>query len=78
MKPKRLTATDALLQAITECGLPFIELERRTGVKRQSIMKFARRERTMYLDAADKLMEALGVTVQLGPIPTAGKVRKPR
>ncbi len=78
LKRKKLTATGALLQAISESGLPFIELERRTGVKRQSLMKFARGERTIYLDAADKLMAALGIEVKLGPIPPIDRPRKPR
>ncbi len=52
-KPKTLTET--LRQSIADSELPFIELERQTGVLRQSLMKFARGEQTLLLDAADKL-----------------------
>ncbi len=54
-KPK--TLTEALRQAIAASGLPFIELERQTGVLRQSLMKFSRNEQTLMHDAADKLAE---------------------
>jgi hypothetical protein len=74
----RLTATAALRQALSECGLNFLELQRRSGVPRQSVMKFVRREQTLRLDLADKLMKCLGVQVQLGPVPPVPKARKPR
>ncbi len=51
------TLTETLRQAIADSGLPFLELERQTGVIRQSLMKFARSEQTLMLDAADKLAE---------------------
>lgn len=62
MAPKRRTrltasATDVLRQAIAESGLSFIELERRTGVIRQSLMKFARGEQSLRLDMADRLID---------------------
>jgi plasmid maintenance system antidote protein VapI len=66
--PKRKTepansATVALRQAIAECGFSFVELERRTGVKRQSMMKFARGEQSLRLDMADRLLACLGLEV---------------
>ena len=63
--PKRLPITDVLKQAIEDSELPFIELERQTGVLRQSLMKFARGEISIRLDAADKLAEFFGL--ELGP-----------
>lgn len=63
--PKRMPITDVLKQAIEDSGLPFIELERQTGVLRQSLMKFARGETTIHLDAADKLAEFF--KLELGP-----------
>ena len=63
--PNRLPITDVLKQAIEDSGLPFIELERQTGVLRQSLMKFARGETTIHLDSADKLAEFFGL--ELGP-----------
>ncbi len=77
-KQKRLTATEALRQAIAESGMNFLQLEKHTGVLRQSLMKFVRGEQSLRLDVADKLMEALGVRVELGPIRTSGTSRKPR
>ena len=58
-KPK--TLTDTLRQAIADSGLAFAELERQTGVIRQSLMKFARGESTIHLEAADKLAEFFGL-----------------
>ena len=68
MAPKRkkraaTSVTDALLQAIAESGLSFRELERQSGVKRQSMMKFVRGEQSLRLDMADKLCECLGLQV---------------
>jgi transcriptional regulator with XRE-family HTH domain len=68
MAPERGTrptnsATIALRRGIAECGLSFIELERRTGVKRQSLMKFARGQQSLRLDMADRLLACLGLEV---------------
>ena len=63
--PNRLPITDVLKQTIEDSGLPFIELERQTGVLRQSLMKFACGETTIHLDSADKLTEFFGL--ELGP-----------
>ena len=41
--------------------LAFIELERQTGVLRQSLMKFARSEQSLRLDQADKLAAFFGL-----------------
>ena len=61
-RPKKLrTMTERLQQAIAVSGLPFIELERQTGVLRQSLMKFARGETSIHLDSADKLAEFFGL-----------------
>jgi transcriptional regulator with XRE-family HTH domain len=53
----RKTMTEALREAITESELSFKALERETGVLRQSLMKFARGERSLRLDNADKLAD---------------------
>lgn len=55
------TMTDTLRRAIAESGLSFKELQRRTGVVRQSLMKFARGEQSLRLDHADKLVEFFGM-----------------
>ena len=78
-RKKSKTLTETLQQAIADSGLPFIELERQTGVIRQSLMKFARNEQTLFLDAADKLAEFFGL--ELGPtskVTTTAKVTSKR
>jgi transcriptional regulator with XRE-family HTH domain len=47
--------TNALLRAIAASGMSFKALERETGVKRQSLMKFVRGEQSLRGDVMDKL-----------------------
>ena len=61
---EKLSITDLLRQAINESGIPFLTLEQETGVIRQSLMKFARGERTIHLDAADKLAVYFGLELR--------------
>lgn len=61
---KREPFTDALKRAIAESGMAHIALERETGVKRQSIMKFMRGETSLRLDVADKLAVYFGLELQ--------------
>jgi plasmid maintenance system antidote protein VapI len=56
--------TDALQAAIAQSGLAHIAIERETGVKRQSIMRFMRGERSLRLDLADRLAVFFGLEVQ--------------
>ncbi len=56
-RKKSRTMTETLRQAIADSGLAFIEIERQTGVLRQTLMKFARNEQSLRLDMADKLAE---------------------
>jgi len=66
MTPSRKThktITEALREAIGESELSFKALERETGVLRQSLMKFARGEQTLRLDAADKLAKFFGFEI---------------
>jgi plasmid maintenance system antidote protein VapI len=55
------TLTAGLRQAILQSGESFKALEAWTGVKRQSLMKFARGEQSLRLDMADKLAEHFGM-----------------
>jgi len=55
--------TDALRRAIAEGGIPFLGLEQGTGIKRQSLMKFARGEQSLRLDLADRLAAFFGFKV---------------
>ena len=57
----RLPITDVLRRTINESGIPFLTLEQQTGVLRQSLMKFARGDGTIHLDAADRLAEYFGL-----------------
>ena len=54
---KKATISEVLREAINQCDLSFQELERQTGVKRQSMMKFVRSEQSLRLDIADKLAD---------------------
>ena len=55
--------TEVLRKAIKESGLTYSELERVTGVKRASIMRFVLGETSLLLDGADRLAVHLGVEV---------------
>ena len=55
--------TAALRQAIAESKVSFHEIERQTGLKRQSLMKFSAGEQSLRLDLADKLAEFFGLEV---------------
>ena len=67
MKKRRkqlVTMTETLRRTITESGMSFKGLETATGVKRQSLMKFARGEQSLRLDIADKLAAYFGLELQ--------------
>ncbi len=53
-----------LLRAALKEAESFLGVERATGVKRQSLMKFARGEQSLRLDLADKLAEHFGIEVR--------------
>ena len=56
--------TDLLRRTLNESGIPFLTLEQQTGVLRQSLMKFARGERTIHLDSADALAKFFGLELR--------------
>jgi plasmid maintenance system antidote protein VapI len=66
--------TDVLRKAITDTGLPLLRIEQDTGVQRASISRFVRGERSLRLDAADKLAAYLGLSLQ--SVPKSTKKRK--
>ena len=72
-KSKPLTA--AIKQAIAESELSFKALERATGVKRQSLMKFMAGEQSLRLDMADKLATHFELRLE---VKRPGLPRKPR
>jgi plasmid maintenance system antidote protein VapI len=60
------TMTEVLREAIRQSGLPYLTLERQTGVQRASIMRFAQGEQSLRLDLAERLAEYFGVEVRPG------------
>ena len=63
-KTKRLSLMNLLRQKVIESGLPYIELERRTGVLRQTLMAMAKGERPgIRAEASEKLMAYFGLEV---------------
>jgi plasmid maintenance system antidote protein VapI len=56
--------TEALRKAIADSGLAHIAIERATGVKRGSIARFLRGERSLRLDLADRLAAFFGLEVR--------------
>jgi plasmid maintenance system antidote protein VapI len=56
--------SDALRGAIAESGLAHSTIEKQTAVKRASIMRFMRGERSLRLDIADRLAAFFGLTVK--------------
>jgi len=55
--------TELLREALKRAD-SFRAVERATGVKRQSLMKFARREQSLRLDKADILAEYFGIEMK--------------
>lgn len=63
-KRKPQTITETLRQAIEDSDESYIGLQRETGVKRQSIMRFAKGDGSIRLDMADKLATFLGLELK--------------
>ena len=53
--------TDILKAEIERSGLTFLEIERQTGVKRASVMRFMRGETSLRLDIGDRLAKFFGI-----------------
>jgi plasmid maintenance system antidote protein VapI len=56
--------TDLLRQTIIASKMPYKALERETGVKRASIMRFVTRRQSLRLDMADKLAIYFGLELR--------------
>jgi hypothetical protein len=57
--------TGILRKAIADSGLPMLTLAQRTGLVRQSLMRFAAGESSLRLDLADKLAAYFGLELKL-------------
>jgi len=55
------TMTDTLRAAIRDSGLPLLQLARRSGVVRQSLIRFTRGSTSLRLDVADRLAAYFGL-----------------
>ena len=64
MSQQQAPLSDVLKQALAESGLARIALERATGVKRASIMRFLRSESSLRLDKADRLAAYFGLELR--------------
>jgi len=60
-KDKKPPISDLLRKTIAENSIPYLVLERETGVVRTSIMRFVRGETSLRLDKADVLAEYFGL-----------------
>jgi hypothetical protein len=59
-KHRYKTMTELLYAELSRAG-SLLAIEKATGVKRQSMMKFVRREQSLRLDLADKLAAHFGI-----------------
>jgi plasmid maintenance system antidote protein VapI len=64
MTRQQRTMSDVLREAIAESGMAHIAIERATGVKRASIMRFLRGETSLRLDMADRLAAYFGLELR--------------
>jgi plasmid maintenance system antidote protein VapI len=64
MSQPQAPLSDVLKQALATSGMAHIDLERATGVKRASIMRFLRGETSLRLDKADRLAAYFGLELR--------------
>jgi transcriptional regulator with XRE-family HTH domain len=64
---KQGSATAAIKKAIAESGLPLREIARRSGVDVGVISRLIAGSRTPTLETADRIIDALGLDVELKP-----------
>lgn len=64
MDKPRDVLSEVLRKAIAASGMAHIAIERATGVKRASIMRFLRGERSLRLDLAGRLAAYFGLELR--------------
>jgi plasmid maintenance system antidote protein VapI len=62
-KPIPGPLTDALRRALRDSGTPMLALAKAAGVERMSLVRFARGERSLRLDKADRLAAYFGLAL---------------
>lgn len=65
--------TERLRRAIAESDLPMLTIATETGVQRASLIRFARGDQSLMLDAADKLAAYFGLELQPTDRKTKGR-----
>ncbi len=60
-KSKKEPVSDLLRRTIAKSGVPYLVLQRETGVVRTSIMRFVEGRQYLRLDAADRLAAYFGL-----------------
>ncbi len=63
-KRTKAPISQLLSQVITESGIPFLTLEKKTGVARASIMRFVCGKQSLRLDMADRLANYFGLELK--------------
>jgi plasmid maintenance system antidote protein VapI len=58
--------TAVLRQAIVESGIPYLTLEKETGVQRSSIQRFVDGRQSIRLDMADRIAAFFGLRLMEG------------
>jgi transcriptional regulator with XRE-family HTH domain len=66
--------TEVIRQAVLDSGLPLQQIAEAAGIERASLSRFARGERSLRLDMADKLAGYLGLVLK----PTTGSRKHKR
>jgi plasmid maintenance system antidote protein VapI len=63
-RQRKSPIADLLKRTIVGSGIPYNQLERETGVKRASIIRFLRGDQSMRLDLAERLVVYFGLEVR--------------
>lgn len=73
MKPKQGTDLEAMLRtAAAESGLSMLAISKRTGLPYACVHGFASGTQTLRLTSAERLLDGLGLTVEIRPAKAKG------